>query len=162
MSSPELGSYRFDDVAQYEGLFEMIRSDFSDKDQIHCYAMRSAWDVNQHALTINHRGIEGSVYRKFGIIAFAQNEKFLSINSGDLGWRQLALLERMDHKRVMCGALFNLGNVARKTFLSVVSPIALIGYSGEERRTRRVLVDDCDYQRFAVRLAEARSCVQVV
>ena len=163
VSSGDLGSYRYDDVAQYEGLFEMVRPDFSEKDQLHCYAMRIAWDVELKALVIKHKGIEGSVYQQFGVIAFARNEKYLSIDAGNVGWRQLAILERMDFRRTMFGALFTLGNVTRRVFVPTISPIVLTGYEGEERDTRRIVAGDADYEFLASRLAEARAaCINLV
>lgn len=163
IATADLGAYRYDDIAQYEGAFLFVRNDFTEPDQLHCYAMKVVWDVQRKALVIRHRGVAGSAYQQFGIIAFAQNEKYLSIDSGTMGWRQLAILERMDFRRIMHGALFTLGSVGRRAFAPMIAPVVLIGYEGPERETRRVVSGDEEFQIYSEHLAQARrDCILVV
>lgn len=162
-ASASFGGYTYEEVAQYEGLFQLVRRDFLVRDQLHAYAMRIEWDVHARLLIVQHRGVEGSQYRQFGAIAFAKNAHYLSIESGDQGWRQLAILERMDFQRTMYGALFALGNVSRRTFLPVITPIVLIGYSGPEKDTRHVYPVDSDYEELYEHLRRSRQdCLDVI
>lgn len=162
VASNELGAYRFNEVAQYEGRYTMLRPDFMEKGQIHCYAMSIDWDVKLQALVIRHKGIAGSAYRQFGVIAFAQNEQYLSIDAGTMGWRQLAIFERMDFRRTMFGSLFTLGNISRRQYAPTISPVVLLGYDGPEQETRRVVQGEDEHARFEALLNEARTaCINV-
>ncbi len=76
VSAEDLGSYRYSDVATYEGEFRLLRRDLMSPNEIHSYAMRIEWSTEHRGLIVRHKGINESLYRQFGTVSFAKDAKY--------------------------------------------------------------------------------------